>query len=336
MSEMTSPYPLLFEPILMEKVWGGRRLERLGKTLPTESAYGESWELADLDVIDGGGSAGSVIRNGPLAGRSIRESIDLWGEDLLGGVELTEWGGFPALIKYLDATEHLSVQVHPDSDYALLHDGVHIKSECWYVIEAEPGSVLYLGLKEGVSSSDLVERARVGSVVELLNSYEAVPGTWYNVPSGTVHALGSGVLVAEVQTASDTTFRLYDWAEEYGRQGRQLHLDQAAECIADDPAPVPISLDPKAKDGLVIETPFFSVAEFRMESRERLEPMPSDVGCRILMATSGAVEVRAEDTDPVRLELGDTCLVPAVALAGLEVEAVDDTVLISVRCNQAS
>lgn len=343
------PYPLLFEPILVEKPWGGRRLESLGKQLAPDRLVGESWELADLDATTAGFSGSSTIRNGPYATRPIGRVVEAWGDRLLGGVALTEWGGFPALIKYLDATQHLSVQVHPDADYALVNDGVHLKSECWYIIEAEPEASLYLGLREGVSAQDLVSAARgnsvggssvggssvgAGSVVDLLNAHEAVPGTWFNVPSGTVHALGAGVLVAEVQTASDTTFRLYDWTEEYGRSERTLHLDEAAQCISTEPAPMPITLDPGAKDGLVVETPFFSVAEFRMEARETLEPSAGDVGCRILMATSGSVEVRTK-ADPVTMELGDTCLIPADCLEDLEVEANDDTVLISVRFNQA-
>ena len=326
-------HPLVFEPILVEKPWGGRRLESLGKELAPDRLIGESWELADLDATTAGFSGSSTIRNGPYAGRPIRSVIDAWGDRLLGGVALTEWGGFPALIKYLDATQHLSVQVHPDADYALVNDGVHLKSECWYIIEAEPDASLYLGLRDGVSAQDLVGAAREGSVVDLLNAHEAVPGTWFNVPSGTVHALGAGVLVAEVQTASDTTFRLYDWTEEYGRSERTLHLDEASRCISTEPAPMPITLDPGAKDGLVVETPFFSVAEFRMEARETLEPSTGDVGCRILMATSGSVEVRTK-ADPVTMALGDTCLVPADCLEDLEVEANDDTVLISVRFNQ--
>ncbi len=331
---MDRPYPLLFEPILVDKVWGGDRLERLGKKLPVETPIGESWELADLDRTQSGGEATSKIRNGALAGREVRDAIGLWGDQLMGGVDLTEWGGFPALIKYLDATQHLSVQVHPDADYALLHEGAHLKSECWYVIEAEPGAVLYLGLADGVRPSDLIARARTGTVVDLLNAYEAVPGTWYNVPSGTVHALGAGVLVAEVQTASDTTFRVYDWAEEYGRAGRTLHLDEAARCIAAGPPPPPAALDPIAKGGVVVETPFFTVSEFRMEGRESIVPTAEDFGCRILMATSGGVEVTTDGNDVVTLDLGDTCLVPAECLPGLELEAVDDTVLISVRFNQ--
>lgn len=324
------PYPLTFEPILVDKPWGGRRLENLGKELPPAQLIGESWELADLDETTAGFSGTSIIRNGQLAGQPVRDAIDLWGDRLLGGVGLTDWGGFPALIKYLDATQHLSVQVHPDADYALLNDGVHLKSECWYVIEAEPGASLYLGLREGVQVQDLISAARQGSVASLLNAYDAVPGTWFNVPSGTVHALGAGVLVAEVQTASDTTFRLYDWTAEYGRAERTLHLDEAAGCISTDPAPRPMTLDPGAKDGLVITTPFFSVAEFRMEARETLEPAVGDTGCRILMATSGSVEVRTK-AEPVTLDLGDTCLIPAECLADLEVEAHDDTVLIAVR-----
>ncbi len=206
------PYVLTFEPILKEKVWGGRRLGGLGKALPAGAMVGESWEVADLASTSegggGGGAARSVIREGALAGRTLHDAMRLWSPWLMAD------GGFPLLVKFLDAREHLSVQVHPSPEYARAHPDAHLKTECWYVMEAVPGSVIYKGVKPGVTRERFEAALRAGrgeGVVELLDAVPAIVGECHNLPSGTVHALGAGVLVAEVQTPSDTTFRVYYW-----------------------------------------------------------------------------------------------------------------------------
>ena len=243
----TPLYPLVLEPILKEKVWGGRRLAGYGKSLPAGVMVGESWELADLSstsVSGGGGEpAISVIANGSMKGKTVRDAISLWGDGMMGGVKLSSEGGFPLLVKYLDAREHLSVQVHPSEAYAAKHSWAHLKTESWYVLEAEPGSVIYKGLKAGVSRDDLERAIESGTVQGVMRSLPAVVGECHTLLSGTVHALGAGVLVAEVQTPSDTTFRVYDWAGEYGREGRELHVAQAVECALFEEASNAVAAD---------------------------------------------------------------------------------------------
>lgn len=239
---MADPYPLTFEPILKEKVWGGRRLGRYGKLLRDRATVGESWEIADLASTSpgggGGGAARSVIRRGPLAGRTLHEAMELWGEGLLGKARPSAEGGFPLLVKFLDASEHLSVQVHPSAAYCREHPGAHLKSEAWVVAEAEAHSVIFKGLAPGVARAELRRAIDAsGDVAALLRRHEARPGDCHDVPSGTVHALGAGVLVLEVQTASDTTFRLYDWTAEYRREPRELHVEQALACLEEGPPP---------------------------------------------------------------------------------------------------
>ena len=252
---MTTPYALIFKPILKEKVWGGRRLARYGKALPSDAKFGESWEIAHLAATSasggGGGSAVSVIANGPLAGRTIADAIDAWGPDLLSedGLERAREVGvqtgagravFPLLIKYLDASEHLSVQVHPSPEYAASHPGADLKTESWFVVEAEETTLpdgtrvepsVFIGLGSGVEEDAFRAHIADGSAAGDLRAMPAIPGACHTLPSGTVHALGGGVLVAEVQTPSDTTFRIYDWTSEYSRPERELHIDQAVECI---------------------------------------------------------------------------------------------------------
>jgi mannose-6-phosphate isomerase len=244
---MSNPYPLILDPILKPKVWGGRRLAEYGKHLPADEPTGESWELADLASTStsggGGDSAHSTISNGELAGKTIRHAIEQWGTDMLGDATLSAEGGFPLLVKYLDAREHLSIQVHPSPAFADAHPEAHLKTESWFILDAQPDAdgnppVIYKGFQEGVTADDLRTAIESGTVPDIMRAELAVPGCCHTLPSGTVHALGAGVLVAEIQTPSDTTFRVYDWAREYGRQGRELHIDQAVECASFEHPPV--------------------------------------------------------------------------------------------------
>ena len=218
-------YPLIFEPIFKPKIWGGRRLETLtNKRLPHREAIGESWEIADLEEDQ------SVVANGPAKGRTLGELVREWGTDLIGRAELFE-GRFPLLIKFLDATEALSVQVHPDEAMARRMGGrVRIKNEAWYVIDAEDDGFIYRGVREGVDGDALkraIDEQRVESVLN-------------RIPARKGHALGTGVTVAEVQTPSDITYRVYDWNRIDSSTGRprDLHLEEALQCISYDTSPI--------------------------------------------------------------------------------------------------
>jgi mannose-6-phosphate isomerase len=263
----------------MTKVWGGDRLAHFGKSVKSGDKIGESWELADLGATSasgaGGGAVRSVIANGALAGKTIHDAIELWGDALLPRAALTPEGNFPLLVKFLDAREDLSVQVHPSPAYASKHKDAHLKTECWYILDAQPGSVIYKGVKPGVTRErfERALRSRDGrGVVELIDTVPAIPGECHNLPSGTLHALGAGVLVAEVQTPSDTTFRVFDW----GRKGRELHVERAMECIEWGPAPGAISAAEMANEGLVTE--FFRV---RVVDGDRIE-VPAGCGAMVL------------------------------------------------------
>lgn len=240
-----TPYPLVLTPILKPKVWGGDALARFGKAVGDES-IGESWELADLELTSASGAGGdparTLIANGAVAGWSVHDVMSAWGEAMLGKTTPIA-GGFPLLVKYLDAKEHLSIQVHPSQLYADAHDDAHLKTESWYILHAEPDAVIYAGLKEGVDEAALRSAIEHGTVPELMRTHRAIPGECWTLVSGTVHALGAGVVVAEVQTPSDTTFRVYDWSKEYGREGRELHIEQAVECASFGEPPEPTRAD---------------------------------------------------------------------------------------------
>lgn len=238
------PLPVVFEPIFKPKPWGGRRLATLlHKALPEGEPIGESWELVDFPGNE------SRIRHGPLAGQTLGDLVKLWGKDLLGDAPLID-GRFPLLIKFLDACENLSVQVHPkpaNDDPTGLRPG--IKHEAWYVVHADAGAKLYIGLKPGVGPDDVARAANTPAIAELLHTWDAQPGQCYYLPSGTPHALGAGVVVAEIQTPSDVTYRLYDW-DRAGLDGRprELHIAQALANVRYDIANEQITQPPTWRD----------------------------------------------------------------------------------------
>jgi mannose-6-phosphate isomerase len=219
-------YPLKFEPIFKDYIWGGRNLEQLGKTLPARGVIAESWEIADHD-----GDVSRVI-NGRLAGWNLRELIGSYGADLCPP---TENGRFPILIKYIDATRKLSVQVHPDDEYAGTHESETElgKNECWFVMDAPPGGEIVLGLKRGMTRERFARLVREDRIEEGIRRQPVSPGDFIFIRAGTVHALLEGIVVCEIQENSDTTYRLYDWGR-VGRDGspRPLHIDKGLEVIS--------------------------------------------------------------------------------------------------------
>ncbi len=306
-----APYPLLFEPILLPKVWGGERLARFGKPVAPGDRVGESWELADLSATSasgaGGGAKRSVVRNGPLGGTTLHDVMTQWGEALLPAASRTGAGEFPVLIKFLDAREDLSVQVHPSPDYAAAHPGAHLKTECWYVLDAEPGALIYKGVREGVTrevfEAALARGDRAG-ILDCLQAVPAVPGECHNLPSGTLHALGAGVLVAEVQTPSDTTFRVYDW----GRVGRELHVAQALECIDFSPALPAMRFDRPGFYNGVMGTDYFLLSRCTID--EQGMTLAGEPGSPwMVLGGEGEIARRGKGEHAVRA--GDTGLTPA-------------------------
>lgn len=337
---MTHPAPLVFEPILLEKVWGGDRLARLGKPVRPGARIGESWELVDLDQTSpsggGGQPARSRVASGPFAGRTIRELMHEWGRDMLGRAEPTPAGGFPLLVKFLDARENLSVQVHPSARYARQHPDAHLKSECWYIVEADTGSRLYRGLRAGADRAAFA--AAVGqsderAVLADLLAVDAVPGETHMLPSGTCHALGAGVLVAEIQTPSDTTFRLYDW----GRKGRTLHVSEALACMDMGPVPAATRLHADADRGELVRDEHFQLEEHRLRADETRSLGEEDLPV-VLMILRGGGRLEATDAsfEPVELPVGTTALIPAACGRVATMHALGETALLRIRVTAPS
>lgn len=227
--------PLIFKPLFRPKIWGGQNLHRLlEKPLPDGEKIGESWECADL------AEGQSVVAAGPAAGRTLHDLVTDWGADLLGRAALVG-GRFPLLIKFLDAVEPLSIQVHPDAETAArMGGGARPKEEMFYIIDAAPTGCIYLGLRPGVTRDDLADASRNGGIEPLLRRIPVKPGQSFHARPGTVHALGAGVVVAEVETPSDTTYRIYDWGRTRGAADAGLHVAEALESVrVDDNTPPP-------------------------------------------------------------------------------------------------
>lgn len=262
---MLSPlYPLLFSPVLKNYIWGGRGLEKhLGRTLPDTGTIAESWEIA------GHPDGTTMVANGPLKGTLLTDLLEQYGVDLIGS--RSQWalerGKFPLLIKILDAHRPLSVQVHPNDEYALENEGNELgKTEMWVILHAEPGAEVILGVAEGTTAADFRRGVEKGKLDPFLHRIPVKTGDHINVPAGSLHAIMDGLLIAEIQQNSNTTYRVYDW-NRVGADGRprQLHVDQALDVINfEQQAPHGSAILGKdIKNGVTFErlnkTPYFTV-----------------------------------------------------------------------------
>lgn len=220
-------YPLKFEPRYKQRVWGGDNLEQIfGRETPSEQKIGESWELSSLEGDE------SVVCEGRLEENELPELVEVFMGDLVGDSVYAKFGlEFPVLVKFLDVNENLSVQVHPDNALALERHGCMGKTEMWYIVEARPGAKIGLGFKAGVTFEDYKKALELGNVEDLLNEIEVFKGDCFFIPAGTVHYIGGGIVLAEVQQTSDITYRVYDWGREKGDNPREIHVDLAAEAM---------------------------------------------------------------------------------------------------------
>jgi mannose-6-phosphate isomerase len=295
-------------------VWGGRRLaEVLGKPLPGSDPYGEAWEVSDH------ASHSSRVANGPLAGHTLRVLMQSWRKSLLG-TAAERYEVFPLLIKLLDANDWLSVQVHPDDGAVqALWPGEGGKTEAWFILHTEPGSKVWAGLKPGIGLKQMREALNSGTVADCLHSFQPQAGECLFLKAGTVHAVGGGVLMAEVQQTSDATFRLFDWnrRDAQGRS-RQLHIEQALACIdwsqgPVEPRRVPEFQKPPEKPERL---PLVRCPYFELDFLRTAEPMrPGAPGrLKILTLIHGTAKMGGEE-----MHSGQTWLLPA-SLPDLELE----------------
>jgi mannose-6-phosphate isomerase len=297
--------PLFFPPILKRIRWGGRRLGTLlGKPLGPETDYAESWELVDH------GSDQSTLVQGPFAGWTLSRLVKERNVELFGShAGRTQ---FPLLVKFLDANDRLSLQVHPNDVEAKTHDPAENgKTEAWVIVHAEPGSQIYAGLKTGVDRETLRIHLQTGRLEECLHKFPVSAGDCVFIPAGTVHAIAEGIVLAEIQQSSDLTFRLHDWGR-VGTDGkpRELHIEQSLACIDFNRGPVS-PVVPKKLPGQPTEK-LAACEYFVMHRHQSDQPIsiPSDYRFHVLMMLKGSAELSCEGTlSP--FNLGQTVLIPA-------------------------
>jgi len=285
--------PLTFEPIFMERVWGGRRLEsEFGKNLPPNSSIGESWEIVDRP------EAQSVVANGPLKGKTLHE---LWMQDrqaIFGKVP--DFPRFPLLVKLLDAQEKLSLQVHPPEDVAKTL-GSEPKTEFWYVAAAGDGAELFVGLKESMTREEFKHALEAGTVADCVHKIRAKAGDAMFLPAGRFHAVGAGNLLVEIQQNSDTTYRVFDWnrVAEPGKT-RRLHIDEALQSI-DFTDAAPGLVEPKGE--VLARHELFEIQRWNLDRPREVAPHGQFA---IVYCINGSL--RCADVD---LAPGEFLLVPA-------------------------
>jgi len=252
-----------FEPIYQERVWGGRGLEtKLGRTLPSDDPYGESWEVVDRP------EAQSTVKE---SGQSIRALIEQDCAAVMG----PNWQPsqpFPILIKWLDCAERLSLQVHPPAAIAPELGG-EPKTENWYIAETEPGAALIVGLKPGVTKDSFAKALEDLTLEDLVHRFEVNEGESIFVPSGRIHAIDGGNLILEIQQNSDTTYRVYDWGR-VGLDGkpREMHVDESLKSIDwDDTEPEPIKPDPNAREQVLADSDVFRLTKHNLKAGDTLD-----------------------------------------------------------------
>ncbi len=293
-------YPLKFRPIFKERIWGGQALRTVfGKKLPAGAKIGESWELADLPDDK------SKIVNGPLAGETINTAIEKLGPAITGRSDYKP--PFPLLIKILDAQDILSVQVHPDLETCKRTSKGDPKTECWYIIDAADGAVIYKGLKRGVTKEQFAQSIKEGNCDRLLEKVHVKKGECHFLPAGTCHAIGPGLLIAEIQMPSDTTYRVFDWNRvDKAGKGRPLHIEDALESIHFDPSADNLSV---ASLGRLVDSEVFKVD--KGHQTPGCEVLLSAGRMKVVMVITGEGYITSQTTEQVDLNNGDTLLIPA-------------------------
>ncbi len=220
-------YPIKFEPILKEKIWGGAKLSKLLNKDSDKENIGESWEISDFEEDI------SLVSNGFLKGRSLHDLVSEYKDELVGEKVYQQFGDqFPLLIKYIDAKDVLSIQLHPNDELAKKRHNSFGKTEMWYVMQADKGGELLVGFKEEVSKEEYLLHLKNNTLVDILNKDEVDKGDVYFISTGLVHAIGAGVLLAEIQQTSDLTYRIYDYhrKDDQGNY-RDLHTEEAMDAI---------------------------------------------------------------------------------------------------------
>lgn len=295
--------PLLMKPVFSPRPWGGDRLAAsLGKNVPSGEKIGESWELSDHP------NGRSTIASGPMRGQLFGDVVREHSREMISRHNAPE--RFPLLVKFIDAAEDLSIQVHPDD--ATAPPGDRGKTECWYVMDCGEGAEVILGLERGIGPEDLRRGAADGSIERMVRRHPLAPGDFLFVPAGTVHAILGGTLICEIQQSSDTTYRLWDWNRQ---PSRELHIEQSLRVIDWQPptsGPRRVPLVGELRQPMILtENPYFEVMAFDVAAGDRQGlPRGSESCGRIVVCVAGEGRL-CTPAGEIPLARGATAFVPA-------------------------
>ena len=303
--KLPSLYPLKFQPQLMEKVWGGHQLAlRLGKQ--AKGSIGESWEISGVEEHV------SIVDNGIFEGRPLTELLELYGSELLGGGVADRFGTtFPLLFKFIDAREDLSVQLHPGDALAKERHNSFGKTEMWYILHAEKDARLIMGFNREMDKKTYQKYLSEKQITRILHSEKVTEGDAFFIAPGTVHAIGAGVLLAEIQQTSDITYRIYDW-DRPGVDGqmRELHTELALDVIDFNPSNAKLQFSEKDNEAIEVCKSAYFVTHSLKLNRDLQRDLTTIDSFVVYMCVEGHAIIGCEDSSEV-LKKGETLLIPA-------------------------
>ena len=302
-------YPLKFEPILKQTLWGGEKIIPFKHLNETLSNVGESWEVSAVEGSE------SVVANGPEKGMTLPEMVRRYKEELVGEANYARFGEkFPLLIKFIDAKLDLSIQVHPDDALAKKRHNSFGKNEMWYVISADPGAKLISGFSQEITPKEYKERVHDGTFAEVLQSCAIQPGDVFYVPAGRVHGIGAGAFVAEIQQTSDITYRIYDYnRKDKNGKTRELHTAQAVDAInfADVQDDFRTAYDHVQNEPVeVVACPYFTTSVYDMTEEITCDYSELD-SFVIFICVEGSCRLTDNENNEISLQAGETVLLPA-------------------------
>ena len=265
-------YPLKFEPILKQTLWGGDKIIPFKHLNSDLKGVGESWEISGVEDNE------SVVANGPDKGLTLADMVRKYREELVGEANYARFGNkFPLLIKFIDAKQALSIQIHPDDEYALENENEYGKNEMWYVLDAEPGAYLYCGLSRASSKEEIEERIKNNTITEILNKIEVKKGDVVMVKAGTIHAIGAGIFICEIQQNSNCTYRMYDYdrRDKFGNP-RELHVAKSLDVVnpvkyeKDNKCNVMLAHNEHYMSKRLVQCKYFEVIKYEIEDEAKI------------------------------------------------------------------
>lgn len=301
-------YPITFKPILKSLIWGGADICPFKGITPVQEGIGESWEISHVE-----GSV-SIVENGALAGKSLDELINTYGAELMGKKVIDRFGNvFPLLIKFIDACDNLSIQVHPDDELARKRHNSFGKTEMWYVVKAADEAALYSGFSQQIDADEYVKRVENNTIMEVLQRYNVKSGDVFFLPAGRVHAIGAGCFVAEIQQTSNITYRIYDYdRRDANGNGRELHTELAKDAIdytlsADYRTPYTRKENEEVE---LVTCPYFTtnLLEYDKPFTRDCSDLDSFV---IYICMAGSAVVKDNNGQEINVHQGQTILIPA-------------------------